>query len=263
VTARGRLALLAAVVALAAAPPALALRPREEPPLRLPLPTPAQQQDELSRLAALKQPIGCSGGNERVVALTFDDGPGIYTRRIIRLLRRFHARATFFVVGNRLQYWPSLPRQEARVGVVENHTWTHPLLPALPPFLQWLELSLTQRALASATGRAPGLFRPPYAARSPEADRIARSLGLLDVLWTVDAGDSVPGVTVRKVERTAIAGLRPGAIVLMHDIHRVTLAALPEVLRAAQRRHLQLVTVPELLALDPPAPDHHCPIGAD
>jgi peptidoglycan-N-acetylglucosamine deacetylase len=263
VSARGRLALVSAAVALAAAPPAFAVRPGENTPVRLPLPTVAQQTDELARLATLRHPIGCSGGNERVVALTFDDGPGIYTRRIIRVLRRFHARATFFVVGNRLQYWPSLPRQEAHVGVVENHTWSHPLLPALPPFLQWLELSLTQRALTASTQRAPQLFRPPYEARSPETDRIARSLGLLDVLWTVDAGDSVPGASVGKVERTAIAGLRPGAIVLMHDLHRVTLAALPEVLRAAQRRHLQVVTVPELFALDPPAPDHHCPIGAD
>lgn len=260
---RGRLALLSAVAALVAAPTALAVRPSDEPPARLPLPTASQQQDELARLAALNHPIGCSGGNERVVALTFDDGPGIYTRRIIRVLRRFHARATFFVVGNRLQYWPSLPRQEARVGVVENHTWSHPLLPALPTFVQWLELSLTQRALTAATGRVPRLFRPPYEARSPETDRIARSLGLLDVLWTVDAGDSVRGASVRRVERTVIAGLRPGAIVLMHDLHHVTLSALPEVLRAAQRRHLQVVTVPELLALDPPAPDHHCPIGGD
>jgi peptidoglycan-N-acetylglucosamine deacetylase len=180
----------------------------------------------------------------------------------VRVLRRFHARATFFVVGNRLQYWPSLLRDELRVGDVGNHTWTHALLAGLSPWDQWLELSFTQAAVGTLLGRTPELFRPPYEVHTRETDRIARALGLVEVLWTVDAGDDVPGVKVGQVERAGIAGLRPGAIVLLHDIHRAAWQALPAILRAAERRRLQVVSVPELLALDPPAPGHRCPLGA-
>jgi len=226
-----------------------------------PFPSRAAQRAEVRTLIADGRAIGCGGGNVAAIALTFDDGPGIYTRRIIRVLRRYHAHATFFVVGNRLEYWPSLPAEERRVGTVGNHTWTHPWLTALPPWLQRFELALTQAVLGRMLGEPPQLFRPPYEAHTPTTDRIARSLGLLDVLWTVDAGDAVRGATVRSVSRTVIAGLRPGAIVLMHDIQPVALPALPLILQAARRLGLAVLSVPELLALDPPAPTHHCPIG--
>jgi peptidoglycan/xylan/chitin deacetylase (PgdA/CDA1 family) len=73
------------------------------------------------------------------------------------------------------------------------------------------------------------------------------------VLWSVDGGDSRPGATADSVARTVIGGLRPGAIVLMHDIHPAAVAALPRILRAIRRRRLRPVTVPELVALDPPS----------
>ena len=84
-------------------------------------------------------------------------------------------------------------------------------------------------------------------------DHVVRALGLVEVFWDVDARDDVPHARVRDIVRNVEQGLRPGAIVLMHDIHPWTLKALPLVLRAIHDRGLRAVSVSELLAIDPPA----------
>ncbi len=205
--------------------------------------------------------VSCGGGYGDAVALTFDDGPGPYTERVLAVLRRFGAHATFFLVGNRLEYWPEAARDELLAGGVGNHTWSHPDLTRLPHWLVWLELMRTQYAVAAATRSKPVLFRTPYAAHSPATDAIVHKLGLVEVFWDVDSRDDIPGAGVADIVRNVERGLRPGAIVLMHDIHPRTLAALPGVLRAIRARGLRAVSVPELLALDPPAPGQRCPYG--
>jgi peptidoglycan/xylan/chitin deacetylase (PgdA/CDA1 family) len=90
-------------------------------------------------------------------------------------------------------------------------------------------------------------------------DAVARSLGLLQVLWSVDSHDDAKNAQASRVVRTVVAGLHPGAIILMHDIHPWTVQALPQILAAIRLRGLRAVTVPELLALQPPAPKQHCP----
>ena len=195
----------------------------------------------------------CGGERGRYVALTFDDGPGRYTPRVLALLARADARATFFVVGDRVRYWPGLVRAELAEHAVGNHTWDHARLPGLGARATHAELSLTQSAIVRITGVRPLLFRPPYELMSDAAANMARALGLTVILWSVDSGDSAPGATADTVARTVIAHLRPGAIVLMHDIRPASVAALPRILRAVTRLRLHAVTVPELVALDPPS----------
>ncbi len=223
------------------------------------VPSAAAQRRAVDELLARQAIVSCGGGHGDAVALTFDDGPGPYTARIIRILKRQHAHATFFVVGSRLAYWPTIAREEARVGGVGNHTWSHPALTRLPHVLVWLELLRTQYALDAAAGRAPQLFRVPYALHSRAVDETALKLGLVEVFWNVDSRDDVPNARIHDIVRNVVQGLRPGAIVLMHDIHPWTLAALPQVLRAIHERGLRVVSVSELLALDPPAPGQACP----
>jgi len=211
------------------------------------------RRSSLATLAERGLAVYCGGGRGPYVALTFDDGPGRYTGRVLAILRRAHARATFFVVGDRVRYWPGLARAELVLGAVGNHTWDHARLPGLGARETWRELAWTQSAVVSATGARPLLFRPPYEAPSKASRHVARALGLTVVLWSVDSGDSLTGATASSVARTAIAGLRPGAIVLLHDIRPAGVAALPRILRAIRRRGLRAVTVPELVALDPPA----------
>src|SRR5262249_33982893 len=85
----------------------------------------------VSRLARKGLPLFCGGREKRMVALTFDDGPGPYTTLAIRKLRQAHLRATFFLVGKSIRAYPDLARLEKPVADVGDHTMTHPFLPEL------------------------------------------------------------------------------------------------------------------------------------
>ncbi|HEX7083978.1 MAG TPA: polysaccharide deacetylase family protein [Gaiellaceae bacterium] len=256
-----RRALAAGIVALALAPvaaasPVLAWQPDAKPLL----PSAAAQRHAVARLTRLGRPVFCAGPAGDAVALTFDDGPGPFTQRVLDELREHDAHATFFLVGNRIGYWPEAAAAERLVGAVGDHTWSHPPLTTLPRWAVWLELARTRESVRRALGGEPTLFRAPYELHDETVDGVVRRSGMLDVLWSVDSGDSDPHATARRVVRRVLRGLRPGAIVLMHDIHPWTVAALPRILAALDRRGLRAVSVPELLALDPPADAAACPI---
>ena len=208
--------------------------------------------------AAAPAPVGygkqvyCGGGTLPYVALTFDDGPGIYTPALVATLRRAHAQGTFFVVASRLRYWSAAARAAARVGMLGNHTWDHPHLARLRPAAVMTELRRAQNEIASRTGQWTPYFRPPYEEATRAVERAARVLGLVDVRWSVDSGDSLPGATAARTIARATAGLRPGAIVLLHDAHPWTPAATRAIVRAIRRRHLKPVTLARMLTLDPP-----------
>ena len=229
-------------------------------------PVPQWEQTRALKMALRNgRPIYCGGGRANVVALTFDDGPGPYTEQLVAMLEAAGAHATFFLIGNRIEYWPHVARDEARVGAIGNHSWSHPRLTLLPMWLQWAELLRTQYTVAQSLGWKPRMFRAPYELHDAQTDEVARSLGLLEVFWSATSGDDLPHATTQSVTRNVIGELRPGAIVLMHDIHPQTIAAMPAILRAAQARGIRLVSVPELLVLDPPGDHQHCTFapGAD
>ena len=189
------------------------------------------------RLARGGVAVYCGSRRVRLVALTFDDGPGRYTRAVTRTLRRAGARGTFFLVGERLAWWRGALGAEAANGVIGNHTWTHRSLATLDgPGLN-AEVGRTRSAEIARTGRLVSLFRPPYGVRTAAADTYLRRLGVLQVLW--DVADSA-------------AGIRPGSIVLPHETRPQTVPLLRGILRDLKRRHLRAVTVPELLAAKRP-----------
>jgi peptidoglycan/xylan/chitin deacetylase (PgdA/CDA1 family) len=253
-----RVALCLVVAALVAVPLALGspIGPEPYSPPRV-----VRQWEQTRALVAAARygaPIYCGGGNANVVALTFDDGPGPYTERLLALLRRANAHATFFVIGNRLRYWPGAPREESQLGAVGNHTWSHPRLTQLPTWLVRAELLRAQYETSRALGWKPRLFRPPYELHNGGTDAVVRSLGLVQVLWSATSGDDLKHPTKKSVARNVIRELRPGAIVLMHDIHPWTVDAMPAILKAIEARGLRAVSIPELLVLDPPGPNQHC-----
>ena len=212
----------------------------------------AAQERAVERLAALRLPIFCGGGRLPDVALTFDDGPSPYTPSLIRQLRRRGAGATFFLVGDRLADWPDAAATEARLGSVGDHTWSHPRLRRLRYDAAAWEIIAGRRAVEAASRRIVLLFRPPYGLLTPRLDRLVGRLGMLDVRWSVDAGDSLPGANATSVVRSVEGSVAPGSIVLLHDIHPWTLVAVRRLLPWFERRGLRLVSVPELLRLDPP-----------
>jgi peptidoglycan/xylan/chitin deacetylase (PgdA/CDA1 family) len=113
----------------------------------------------------------------------------------------------------------------------------------------------------------PRIFRPPYEEATAAQDRIARALGLVDVRWSADSGDSRVGARPRAIVRAVKPRLKAGAIILLHDPHPWTPLVARAVIREARRRGLRLVTVPDLLTRQPPAKRQltargviHCPV---
>jgi peptidoglycan/xylan/chitin deacetylase (PgdA/CDA1 family) len=209
----------------------------------------------VARFAALGLPLYCGGSKGRYVALTFDDGPGPATQRdVLPALRRYRARATFFLIGGNIAGYPSAPRQEEALGTVADHTWTHANLTALSTGSIDSELSRTKDAIRRATGRGPNLFRPPYGARNATVDAAGHSLGLLEVMWSIDSYDARGAKSWQEVAHNVLNNVQPGSIVLMHENLPTTVEALRrEILRVLVHRKFELVTVGELLALDPPS----------
>jgi peptidoglycan/xylan/chitin deacetylase (PgdA/CDA1 family) len=210
------------------------------------------ESPEIRKLIALHKPIYCAGPHGHAVALTFDDGPGVYTRLALRKLRGAHVHATFFLVGRNLDLVPEAPREERTIGMVGDHTWTHPYLPGLPLGEAEHEVVRTQTAVASASGGPVFLFRPPYGAMNASLEAMVSSHHLLEILWDVDSEDSLRG-DYAEIARKVIAGLKPGSIILMHENHGQTIRALPYVFAALERRHLHTASIPQLLTEDPPS----------
>jgi peptidoglycan/xylan/chitin deacetylase (PgdA/CDA1 family) len=226
---------------------------RTRSPGAAPSPSVDAQTAAVQHLTQLGLPIYCGGGTGNYVALTFDDGPGAYTPRTIDMLKAAGDTATFFVVGKQLEYWGTdAVKQEAAFGEVGDHTWNHVDLTRLSPYERETEIVRTRERLASITRRPVVLFRPPLAGYDTALDQQVQTLGMLQIVWTVDSRDSA-GVGPAQTLANVLAGMKPGAIILMHENRGATLTDLPAILQAVSDAGLQTVTVPQLLALDPPS----------
>ncbi|MGH3050096.1 MAG: polysaccharide deacetylase family protein [Gaiellaceae bacterium] len=214
----------------------------------------------VERFALAGKPVFCGGPSKRVFALTFDDGPSPWTESLVAALRRGRAPATFFMVGNRLTLWSSSARAAAgyRAGAIGDHTWSHADLDPLPVKQIEKQLLWAQQALHSRLGVRTQLFRPPYERANAKVERVVHRLGFLDVRWNVDPVDTGRGATPNRVVRSVLRNLRPGSIVLLHDLHPWTAQVVRRVLVAAKKRHLWPVTIPRLLEVDPPQPNESC-----
>jgi len=171
------------------------------------------------------------------------------------VLEQSRVPATFFAVGKMERYFAASTQREVADGdAVGDHTQSHVALASLSPHEQHEQLFEGILRIELAGGPRTELFRPPYGSFNATTFSELRALGLLMVLWSVDTNDYLqPGVPV--ILERALAGARPGAIILMHDgggARAQTVAALPQVIHALRARGYTLVTVPRLLQDDPP-----------
>jgi peptidoglycan/xylan/chitin deacetylase (PgdA/CDA1 family) len=222
----------------------------------------SRSKDEASRLRLKGQPsVGrllrqgysfyCGSSTVREVAITFDDGPSRVSGAILTLLRRAHAPATFFQIGVNASRRPKLAREEAAAGEVGNHTLDHHDLAHLPAGAIRQEIAAGERAVTIASGSRPVLFRPPYDATDPLADRLVRRAGLLQVFWSVDSRDWQNG-NPAAIRQRVDSELAAGGIILLHEQADHTISTLRWLLADLKRRHLRPVTVSRLLVDAPP-----------
>jgi peptidoglycan/xylan/chitin deacetylase (PgdA/CDA1 family) len=215
----------------------------------------------LRRLIDAGQPIYCGGGTQPLVALTFDDGPGPDTLQTIAALKAAGMTATFFEVGKLLgePMFDGIPKAAARFGTIGDHTWDHISMTGLSATELDAEIGRTRRVLQQMTGQRVFLFRPPLGQHDATVDAYVRSAGMLQIMWTIDSGDSM-GASDDQIYRTIRAHLSPGDIVLLHENRGTTQNALARIILLIQRKGYRTVTVPQLLAMDPPSPEqlrHH------
>ncbi len=193
-------------------------------------------------------------GHHKVVALTFDDGPSIYTSQVLRILRRFKIHATFFLIGEQVRPNAGLVREELAEGhAIGDHTWNHANVSG-GGSSAYSQISRTRAAIRRASGYyTPCLFRAPGGAVSGALFPVARSLGMLTIQWDVDPRDwSRPGTG--SIYSTVVGQARRESIILMHDgggPRNQTVAALPAIIRTLRSRGYGFETVPDLLGLKP------------
>lgn len=185
---------------------------------------------------------------QKVVALTFDDGPkpGV-TEALLDVLKRLQVKATFFVIGQHVLQYPDLTRQIANAGMeIANHSFTHPNLKRLAAQQIAQQMVATQAAIEWATGETPLFLRPPGGDVNDAVESVARQWGLTLCMWTVDAYDAELVGSLDAAEHVAKEAC-PGAIILMHNGKMSTVQALPYLVRTLRRRGYRFVTVSELL----------------
>lgn len=188
------------------------------------------------------------------IAITFDDGPHAQlTPKLLDMLKERNIKATFFVVGQCAAEYPDIMKRMVAEGhEVANHSWSHPALTKLGADGVRKQIENTNNAIMQTAGVKPTLMRPPYGATSAILNkRFAEDYGLKVILWSVDPLDwknrSAPVVRDRIVK-----GVHPGAIILAHDIHASTVAAMPDTFDILLSKGYKFVTVSELLAMDRP-----------
>ncbi|MGK5550742.1 polysaccharide deacetylase family protein [Actinomadura kijaniata] len=181
----------------------------------------------------------------KCVALTFDDGPGKHTKRLLDDLRKAKVPATFFMLGQNVGGNRALVKRMAAEGhELANHTWSHPQLTQLSNAAVRSQISRTNKAIKAAGGVTPRLMRPPYGATN---SRVGRAVGMPQIMWSVDTLDWKYRDVARNV-RVGVNTPRKGDIVLFHDIHATTVAAIPKVIAGLKKRGFTLVTVSQLYA---------------
>ncbi|GGG11181.1 peptidoglycan-N-acetylmuramic acid deacetylase PdaC [Lysinibacillus alkalisoli] len=209
-----------------------------------PILLPDLQSPETLSKNILSPPIRELSPDGKYVALTFDDGPekGV-TDRVLDTLDKYNAKATFFLLGNRVQVNPELVKEELKRGhEIGNHSWSHPVLTNLTGEQVQKEVNDTVSVIEQAIGQKPTVFRPPYGAIN---DAVKSHIDVPVILWSIDTLDW-KNRNASQLLPSVQNAMHNRAVILMHDIHPSTADGLDSVLAYLSGQGYEFVTISEL-----------------
>ena len=187
----------------------------------------------------------------KCVALTFDDGPGPDTTKLLKYLREADVKATFFMVGKNVAEHPDVAKSVAAAGhEIGVHTWSHPDLTRLSAAQVSSQVNRGLAIIRKETGAKPSFLRPPFGAMNAAVHTAARRAKLALALWSLDTLDW----KTRSTPATVSAALKAkrNTIILAHDIHPWTVAAVPAIIKGLKKKGFTFVTVSTLLGKTTP-----------
>lgn len=184
--------------------------------------------------------------NKKYVALTFDDGPSIYTKEIIDTLKKHEVNATFFILGNKVKPYQELLNESLNNGnILGNHSYNHKWLIKLNEDELNNQIIKTNEEIKLYTGFTPTLLRPTYGS----VNNKVKHLNMDIVLWTVDTMDWKYR-NVSTIVSRATKNLKDGDIILMHDIYKTSALAVDKIITEIKKQGFELVTIPELKEIE-------------
>lgn len=201
--------------------------------------------------AGENKPVQLVKTSQKLVALTFDDGPDTGTKEILELFKKEGVKGTFFVKGASVEKFPDIAKAIVAAGCeIGNHTWSHPNLSKGPDGQAREEIVKTQAMVKQVCGVEPRVFRAPYLAFDARVWQVLDELKMPGINASTYTGDSDKAITPEKILERVQAKPAPGTIVLMHSWQDKTRAVLPQIIRFYKDNGFQFVTVSELLAAE-------------
>lgn len=199
--------------------------------------------NEENLIASTNQTVNYIDTSKPVVALTFDDGPSIYTEEILNTLKKYNSNATFFVLGNKIDNYSNIIIKMYENGnEIGNHSYNHRWLTKLSTDEQKEQINKTQEIIKKYTGYTPIYMRPTYGSINK---KLRENINLEVVLWSVDTKDW-KYKNIDTIVNNALTNVKDGSIILMHDTHERTSEAVKKLVPKLIEKGYQLVTISEL-----------------
>lgn len=183
---------------------------------------------------------------DKMICLTFDDGPGAYTDKILDLLTQYNAKATFFMIGEQVSDHAAAVKREHELGMEQgNHTWDHTTLTHLSADEIRTEFSKTNDIIEQVTGQKPTLYRPPGGGYNDEV--FDNDFDMPCILWSIDTLDWKTK-DADNTYKTVMENAADGAIILMHEIYEPSYEAAKRIIPDLEKQGYQFVTISEMAA---------------
>lgn len=178
------------------------------------------------------------------IAITFDDGPSLYTEELLDGLMKRNVKASFFLIGKKVEEFPDIVKREKEEGhLIGNHTYNHVDISKVSEEVAKEELGKTDQALKKILGEGTIYVRPPFGIRQK---KLEEELDLIPVMWSIDPLDWTTE-NVTEIVNKVVTEADENDIILMHDCYKSSVEAALRIIDILQKEDFEFVTVEELL----------------